>query len=339
MDRYAFPALAPYLTRYGRTYIRDQSLYFDWSNAGFAFRFTGSRLLAEVTVTAPAHPQPWIEVTVDGGPARALPLPAGTFQLPLYSGPAGEEHVVTLRRRSEIGVGTTALVSLQTDGALCPPPAPRPRCIELIGDSLVCGHGSLAAAADAPFDTAYEGGTATFGVLAADRLGAECTVVGRSGLGLVANYDGKRRYTMSNTYLPTAFWDGVNDLWDFAAHPAAACVVSLGTNDWVAKVPPEEIAAAADAFLRTVRRTHPGVPIVWCYGWIEQSLCEPLRRMIAQSGDPLASFLSFDVVTDPAQLGCGHPKQAVHIRSAARLYEHLQRLLRSADVYKKGGCV
>lgn len=306
--------------------MREQSLYFDWTNAGFAFCFVGASAVLSLDVTAPRYPRVWIEVSLDGEQPKPYELEAGRIELPLDV--AYGRHTVTVRKRSEIGIGTVALVAAEIDGCLSAAPARAARHIELIGDSLVCGHGNLSTDAKAPFDTLYEGGTQTFGVLAAQQLGAECTVVGRSGLGLVANYDGRRRFTMSNTYLQTAFWDGINDPWDFAQHSVDACVVSLGTNDWVAKVAPPEFEQAAIAFIGTLRQTHPKAHIVWCYGWIESSMQSLICRAIEGSGDENISYLPFEPVTDGTMLGCGHPNVAVHREGANRLAEHLKQYLK-----------
>ena len=306
--------------------MREQSLYFDWTNAGFAFCFVGTSATLFLNVTAPKYPRVWIEVSVDGVEPKPYELIAGSTELPLVCGYG--KHTVTVRKRSEIGIGTVALAAAEIDGYLANAPARAARHIELIGDSLVCGHGNLSADAKAPFDTLYEGGTQTFGVLAAQQLDAECTVVGRSGLGLVANYDGRRRFTMSNTYLQTAFWDGVNDPWDFSRHPVDACVVSLGTNDWVAKVEPSQIEKAIVDFIGTLRQTHPKAHIVWCYGWIEASMRSLICRAIEESGDKNISYLPFEPITDEQLLGCGHPNVAVHREGANRLAEHLRPLLK-----------
>ena len=99
---WSLPALRPYLTRYGRVYEKDEGLYFDWSNAGFSFRFSGRRVRAHWRVTAPRRPLPWIEVTADGGVPVAVPLSVTDTVTLLLEGAEGE-HTVTVRRRSEIG--------------------------------------------------------------------------------------------------------------------------------------------------------------------------------------------------------------------------------------------
>ena len=64
-------------------------------------------------------------------------------------------------------------------------PANKDKNIEFIGDSIVCGHENLCQSGDADQGKAVnEDGTRAFAYLTSELLGADCSVIGCSGIGI-----------------------------------------------------------------------------------------------------------------------------------------------------------
>jgi lysophospholipase L1-like esterase len=238
---------------------------FSWSGTGFVAQISGTGLTATLSLTA-SNEIYLFKPVIDGTPQPAFTVPAagGTGSYPLASGLAAGTHTVELYRQTEGGEGTVTLTGLTVaDGTLLDPPAGPARLIEVVGDSITCGYGTLGAVADTdcfPTESVWD----AWGSVAARMLGAEVSTVCASGRGVVQNYDGTTIGTVPLLY-PLTLANSETPVWDFHIEPDAV-VINLGTNDIHPSDPGAAFTQTYQTFLQSVRANYPHAYIIAILG-------------------------------------------------------------------------
>jgi lysophospholipase L1-like esterase len=198
---------------------------FSWSGTGFMAGFTGVGLSAQILNGGPFL----FKAVVDGVPQPAFTMAAGMTTHALAANLPGGAHTVELYRQTEGAQGDSQLVALTVaGGTLTDPPAPSGRFIEVIGDSISCGYGTLGTLADTDC-FASESHWDSYGAITARALHADLSTIAISGRGVYRNYGGELTDTMPSLYNRTLANDAA-PVWDFRATPQAV-VINLGTND------------------------------------------------------------------------------------------------------------
>ena len=145
------------------------------------------------------------------------------------SGLGAGTHTVELYRQTEGSQGDSQLMGITVGGgALATPPAAPARLIEVIGDSISCGYGTLGTLSDSdcfPTESAWD----TYEAVAARALGADVSTIAMSGQGAYRNYGGDMTNTLPMVYT-RALTNDASPAWDFRTQ-AQAVIVNLGTND------------------------------------------------------------------------------------------------------------
>src|SRR5262249_54005450 len=153
---------------------------FSWSGTGFVARFSGTGLTARLNNSGPFI----FKTVVDGTPQPAFTTTTGTASYDLTTGLAAGTHTVELYRQTEGGQGDSQLVSLTVAGGSLSPPPPGPgRLIEVVGDSISAGYGTLGALSDSdcfPTESHWD----TYESIAARAVGAEVSTIAASGHGM-----------------------------------------------------------------------------------------------------------------------------------------------------------
>jgi lysophospholipase L1-like esterase len=198
---------------------------FSWSGTGFIARFSGTGLTARLNNTGAFI----FKAVVDGAPRAAFTTTTGTANYDLATGLGAGTHTVELYRQTEAGQGNSQLVSLTVAGGSLSAPPPGPgRLIEVIGDSISAGYGTLGTLADTEcFST--ESHWDTYQAIAARAVGAEVSTIAASGRGMYRNYGGDMTDTLPMVYARTLMNDA-SPVWGFAIQPQVV-VINLGTND------------------------------------------------------------------------------------------------------------
>jgi lysophospholipase L1-like esterase len=245
----------------GRVDLTDgQKPRFSWSGTGFVARFTGTSLAIEIDSSGLFI----FKSVVDGTPRPAFTIPAGRQTATIASGLAAGTHTVELYRQSEGALGSSQLLGITVGGgALVTPPPPSPRLIEVVGDSISCGYGTLGTLGDSDgFST--ESHWDTYGAVAARALDAELSTIAMSGQGVYRNYGGDMTCTLPAVYT-RALTNDATPLWDFGAQPQAV-IVNLGTNDINNGKgdPGTPFRTAYMGLLETIRGKYPGA-LILCF--------------------------------------------------------------------------
>jgi lysophospholipase L1-like esterase len=248
----------------GRVDLADaQHPRFSWSGTGFVARFSGTSLSIQIASDGSFLFKP----VLDDTPAAVITIPAGQQTVTIASGLAPGMHTVALYRQTEGSQGDSQLLGITVgggDGLVAPPDAPA-RLIEVVGDSISCGYGTLGKLSDSEC-LATESHWDTYGAVAARELGADVSTIAISGQGVYRNYGGDMNDTLPMVYA-RALTNDATPAWDFAAQPQAV-IVNLGTNDISNNKgdPGIPFEAAYFGLLESIRAAYPDAWIVCIIG-------------------------------------------------------------------------
>ena len=237
---------------------------FAWSGTGFVAKFMGTSLSASLNNGASTT---LFKPVVDGVPQAVFTASAGQSTYMLASGLAAGVHTVELYKQTEGAQGNSQLMGLTVGGggALMAPPGPSGKLIEVIGDSITCGYGTLGKLGDSdcyPTESHWD----TYAAVAARALGAELSTIATSGQGAYRNYGGDMTNTMPMVYGRT-LTGSATPAWDFSVAPQAV-VINLGTND-ISNGKGDPGTPFRDAYLgltQTIRARYPNALIVCIIG-------------------------------------------------------------------------
>ena len=236
------------------------------------------------------------------------------------------------------------LHELELDGELLP--RDHKMTIEFIGDSLTSGEGLTGPQSASEWRTVFMSGAKNYAAQVCALLDAEGEWISQSGWGIATDWTGDPRHVMPGIYDQVcALQQAGNQPYAFAAHPVAAVVVNLGTNDMSAlnsltlgERPEHErrIAAAVRDFLIHLRQVRPGAPILWVCGMCGDGLNALLERAVADTAralqDGLMAFLPLPACTAEETGSLSHPGEASHRRCAALIAPALKDLIEKAGV-------
>jgi lysophospholipase L1-like esterase len=248
---------------FGRVDVANASQpRFAWSGTGFVARFTGTALAASLNNTGAFI----FKAVVDGTPRPTFTTTTGTATYNLATGLAAGEHTVALYRQTEGGQGNSQLMSLTvTGGALMAPPTGPGKLVEVIGDSISVGYGTLGTLNDSdcfPTESHWD----AFPSFAARALGAEVSTIGASGRGIYRNYGGDMMDTMPKIY-DRILTGSATPPWPFQIQPQVV-VINLGTNDISNNKgdPGTPFRDAYTGLLQDVRSKNPNAHIICTNG-------------------------------------------------------------------------
>ena len=264
MNVHKIPANAPQIQYFGRWEKTAGVCRCAQGATYIKANFTGCLLTADLI-----DPGNWWRVSIDSGPFRRF-RPQGKNTMLAKNLPAGN-HKVLLVRSTEgyMGVSEFFGFSLAHNETLLPPDPPKARSLEFIGDSITAGAKNDGPPT-APYDD-IENNDMAYGPQLARMLDAEYSVLGKSGEGVIHNWDegwpGQGVHT-ADRYPWTFYSDKKspdNHLWNPQNFPIDGILISLGTNDFGnAEHQPEreDFIRGYKNLLQTVRQLNPHTPII-----------------------------------------------------------------------------
>lgn len=338
-----------------------------YTASGFVCRFTGSELHLHLRAGFGLY-EPWLSVELNGAWIARFPVAAGDSEICLFRGmtPGVPKTVRVLKDVQAMHDDPGHFIQVtglsRPDGEFLPLPAPACR-LEFIGDSITSGEGALGAQCEEDWVSPFFSAVNHYARLTADALHADWRIVSQSGWGLLSSWDNdphRRVMDFYDTVCGLAAGPhnealGAQQPYDFAAWPADAVILNLGTNDdgamdnppwtdpatgavYAQRPTPEHLAAleqtAVDT-LTTVRARNPGALLVWAFGMLGEGRMGPLLhhavdRYRTETGDERAFYLPLPAAT-PATMGARqHPGSACHREAAEVLTAFLRQKLAPA---------
>lgn len=305
---------------------------FAWSASAVSARFFGT----EASVRLKSFGNNYLLVILDGRVInKALHVEdEGTFRLAY--GLSEVEHEITLVKRTEFYLGTVQFLGFDFGkGRLLSPPADSNRRIEIIGDSITCGFGNEGSP-DMEYDPRYDNGWLSYGVAAARLLTADYMIIGRSGYGIIRDYEGNRSNTLPSVYHLTL--PEKSEQWDFTRWIPDVVVINLGTNDFSYGYVPErkEFIRAYLDLIHTIRNHYPHTCIVCTVGPLvdgdaliitQDYVQNGIVGQLVNSSQNWISYLEFP--HQKAEDGYGismHPSVKTHEFMGKRLSDEIRRI-------------
>lgn len=316
------------IARMGRTAeMPDGALRFAYPGVRLSLAFSGRTLSFEAASSGTLSN---LEAVVDGGPPRLIRLSREGSRYTLVDADRPDRHTVELMLRSETWQGVVTLRGFDTDGALEPAPPLPARKMLVLGDSVTCAAG-VDRSVDRK-DSAWTDPRHSYGMLAAQALGAQVHLVCYGGRGLVRSWNNRTDELNLPDFYHLAIADGSDPVrWDHARYQPDLIVSAIGTNDFNAGAPERTAYVAAYVRLvRTLLRNHPHARIVLTEGAIldgdaKRTMQAYIAETVEQVGDERVRAI---VSTHHAgDVGDAHPTGAQHEEMARELVAQVRPLV------------
>jgi lysophospholipase L1-like esterase len=320
----------------GRVDARDPgAVKFAWSATGFVATVTGTKI--SVKLQTEDAERAFFQPVIDGKAGPRIEVPSGEAQtVTLGEGLSPGDHTVELYRESEGMYGASVFTGF-VDGAVKGAPAPSGRLIEIVGDSISAGYGNLGKEVHPPWDNACgfsldtESAYQAYSSMLGRTLGAEVSVIARSGWGMYRDGNGDKNGVLRTVYA-NILGTQAGLATDFKRQPDAV-VINLGTNDSTKGDPGKPYEDAYVDFLHVVRRHYAGAWIFLTLGPMTSD--PPLSQMRAHLKNVASALADAKVVVvempsqDATSTGCDyHPNVAEDAKMADVLATAIRGKLR-----------
>ncbi|MFA6075624.1 MAG: GDSL-type esterase/lipase family protein [Negativicutes bacterium] len=267
-----------------------------WGSAYIKVRFTGNSLSIKL-IDAPDN---WWQFSVDGAPFEKFQAKAPVIEL--EAGLSDGEHDLFLFRRTEGGLGISQFggLILANGGQVLEHDFSKNRCIEFVGNSIVCGF------RNAGQDWDDEDSYMAFSVQLARLLNADWSCVSISGIGVVHNYDEPWPPSMPHLqdYYAQTYKCETEPRWNFTCGQPDVVLVATGTNDFTdvnRKPAAAEFKKGYSELIEVIRLNNPLAKIIctepipgWagplCRDWISE-----LVKYYNVNGDNDVHYLAVNV--------------------------------------------
>lgn len=311
---YAISEVCNRLKLHGRMQLLPNGLACDFTASGIEFT-----VCAQGTVELKVQPtkDTYFTVWIDGvRQEKRFHAPAGTSTLTLADFSDGQMHTLRILKQTEARFSLCIFQSIRFLGDWGEKPAASDTYIEFIGDSILCGHGNLCIVGDEGEGTAlYEDGTLGFAYLTAEALGADCSIVSCSGVGLDKGFTA---FKATDFYPKLSYYRDKIANHDFARIPDLV-VINLGTNDQTKGSAKEAVVEGVKRLIGIVREQYGSVPIVWTHHMMgDESVIPWIREAIDSLGGEDAGVYLCELNKDRLG-GNGHLTEDGHLIAARKL--------------------
>ena len=326
----------------GRVYqnLIETDDYFAFGSSGIEFKFTGTKLEAEIISNSPSvkyEDQQRVAVYIDNfdEPHKIISLEEYRIWYTLAENLSDTEHLVKIVKICGYGQRLqVAVPNLRTDKGTVKPSDKREITIEFIGDSITAGHGIEGGEKNS---RSVENSELTYAALTAKHFNADYNIVARSGVSLSFGYGGAKG-DFKQMYEAWDYYHGKsgNNKWDFASNPVDIVVINVGTNDYWAG-----IANKADAegsrqtftneyieFLKFVRKKNPGATIIAGLGPMSYHLYPEIENAVNAMNDRGIHALKLEPQNPSSTDGVGtenHPSIATNKKVSETLIKAIQK--------------
>lgn len=337
----------------GRTTWQNDVLYLGYSASFLEVTFRGTKAEAELVTDRldweDIH-RAWVAVFVDGAeePALRFKLTKEKERFVLFESAEPKEVTLRVMKYSEAAFGAVGIVSLDVEGELLPPPSPKKKKIEVIGDSITCGYGIEGIVDVDTFTTTQENPWNAYGCRIARALDADFSLISWSGNGIISHWvpEDVNEPRNDEALMPElySYEDYSADLRrskasadfikrDFTAYQPQLIIINLGTNDgsYTRYIPARERAFINGyvQFLRQVRQANPDANILCTVGLMTQETNLLVKEAVARInafGDTKV-FFKEAFAQNGAVDGIGadyHPTEATQKKFAEFLVEYIK---------------
>ena len=306
----------------GRSGPVSSGISFDWSANTLEFQAACAGSVS-LTLKENASQTLYYTVLVDGKEQKRAHRTGSRLFL-AENLPQGD-HTFQVVRQTESFYGQATLCAIELTGQLKSRPADRPLYMEFLGDSITVGLGNLCLGLPQPASDYSENqdGTQSYAYLTAQALGADISVLARSGIGAYHGWDGGNP-ALPPMYESISYYRDKTAPWAFSRQ-ADIVVINLGTNDLWTGGSSSALTQAMQDFMRQVRRKNPRAAIVWAAGGIMADYLDEAADAVNRLGGAAKNYYVCPLPCGPNKGGNGHPTAEQHQSMADSLVAFLRR--------------
>jgi len=317
----SFPVTNPLIQKLGRGNKAGELIY---NGSGVRINAKFSELWVNLNSEFDAQEQ-WLAVLLNGTPISRFMVQKGQSKLCLLRGmnPDTAKEVTILRETQHMVGDSLKLLGLELDGQLLPV-RERKYKIEVIGDSITSGEGSIGSIAEQDWISAFFSYTNSYPYKLESPLDADVRVFSQSGFGLTCSWDGHKFGALPRYYGQERIFDDAQH--DFSSWQPNAIVVNLGTNDRNANADSSDFQNGVLEFLKLLRRNNPKSHIVWATGIHGVPYPGEVLEAVRQFADPNCGILELPEQAPDALGAREHPGEKAHTTAAYALAEYLQNV-------------
>lgn len=310
----------------------DGARTFNWSSAGFEFKFTGTYTDVYVSECAGTS---YFNVSIDGETPNRMILNSGWNSI--AQDMENKEHIIKVTRSSSAQHGTLKIKEVRTDGVLSATEEPEKK-IEFIGDSYTTGYGNLLNADSE--SAATTDARQSYAGYVASKAGAEETLIAYAGRGVVkgyapdATYEMPAQFGLKEIYMD---WGGAGQNMstgakqDYTKNVPQYVVIWLGTNDYANNVAPEVFEAKYQELLTSVRNAYPKAPIL-CLTKPYEGYPQQITTAIENLGGENANIY-YEAVNSFSASSIGHPSVQEAKAIGQEVYERLAEINKKLNIW------
>ncbi len=317
------------LTYNGRMRPDADHVRLEWPGTSVRFGFEGSGLSVDLKDD---HGADRYNVIIDGRVTGILTPDSVRREYELAKGLSKGRHTIELFKRTEGGVGGTALYQFKLNkGAKLSKLPERERRIEFYGNSITCGM----AIGDTLTTGVDENNYLAYGSVTARAFDADLSCIAKSGIGLMVSWFPEIMPEMYDRVYGTQ----PGSKWDFSRYVPQVVVVDLGQNDsWIVDQPQNAqfkarfgeqapsapvIVQAYITFFKKLREKYPDAHIICTLGSMDATKAGSpwpgyLETAVKDMNDPKCYSLIFPY-DPPVNKKDQHPGIKEHQRMADRL--------------------
>lgn len=306
----------------GRSGPVSSGVSFDWSANTLEFQAACAGSVS-LTLKENASQTLYYTVLVDGKEQKRAHRTGSRLFL-AENLPQGD-HTFQVVRQTESFYGQATLCAIELTGQLKSRPADRPLYMEFLGDSITVGLGNLCLGLPQPASDYSENqdGTQSYAYLTAQALGADISVLARSGIGAYHGWDGGNP-ALPPMYESISYYRDKTAPWAFSRQ-ADIVVINLGTNDLWTGGSSSALTQAMQDFMRQVRRKNPRAAIVWAAGGIMADYLDEAADAVNRLGGAAKNYYVCPLPCGPNKGGNGHPTVEQHRSMADSLVAFLRQ--------------
>lgn len=325
-------AVKDYVKLHGRTVLENNNLVMDYAGTGFEICGT---FKGDVEITTQQNRGLLLYGIVDGDYANAKEILAeqsGTYKIAENLTP-GVHNIQLLKATEAEGSQQKQLTvtGLSFNGKLLEKPADSDLFIEFIGDSVTSGCDLYKKSEALSNELLRQNVTKSFAELTAQALGADVSVVSKSGGSAVYVNSGENPANkLAGEYYKRALYGNVNSTWDFENdRQPDVVVISLGTNDEPGtRENREGLMQGMKELMARVRKARPNATIVWGYGIMATGGKEYFKQAVEEFAKTDGNTYYWEQVSGwTAETQNGHPLPESHIKNAQSLTTKLAEIL------------
>lgn len=323
-----------YVKFHGRTVMDGNSIKMDYAGTGFEIRGT---FKGDVEITTQQKSGLLLYGIVDGDFENAkeiLAKQSGTYKIAENLTPG--IHNIRLLKATECGANEQlqlTVTGLSFNGKLTEKPADANLYIEVIGDSVTSGC-DLYKKTNPPADELLrQNVTKSFAELTAQALGADVSIISKSGGSAYVVKSGENRaYKLAGEYYKRALYGNLTSTWDFETdRQPDIVVISLGTNDEPGTRDDRKgLMNGMKKLMAQVRAARPNATIVWGYEIMatggNEFFQQAVEEFAAEDGN---TYYWKQVRGWTAETLNGHPLPESHIANANSLAGKLAEILKT----------